>query len=264
MGMNPRAWAGCVALSAGLLLGSRTLASDAKASNDPAKPPTSNGFLYHFAQEVRDDRRLRDFEQYVATVGRSPTYQKVSVSGRLADCLTDRGARKLLGYEWTPGTHDRRLVAGSAAVLIENMYGVKLPPVTTGTGDGELQRVKSVAIQALQGYRAGAVARSKEPGGALALEEVRNRHGRAVRASLLRFAPDLEKVNESVDRFELMLVEWFPIGRAMQDLESIAGAPTYRVADEAGYTFETGLIGTGFKFVLKDGVIDAVFWYGIH
>jgi hypothetical protein len=195
-----------------------------------------------------------EFQPHVARWAEAPAYQKVVLGERLVGML---GSRILCpsprDYVPVAGEHDLRVLGGRAAFSLDQMFGTRLAPVTRASSDDDLKGVTIQAQTAIRAYRQALLDFSRHQA-TPTVADLNTKYGERIRGRPQNGVIRTD-VPQRLTAMQELLDEWLPLGKPIDDLAAIIGASGEVIGGDRIYTFDSGLGGCEFRFVVTNGSI---------
>jgi hypothetical protein len=186
----------------------------------------------------------------------APTYQKYGLAEELIAHLQDKDSTPVRDYLWKKGENDRSLVSGRAKWGLEELLEVQLQPVVDLSSDTEEFAALQNNARALLNKRIAeivSIQKDLDP----RREELAEKYNGKINPGISDGAP------ESITAMQMLLLEWPPIGKRVQDLEAIISFEGEKNDGQVSYKFDTSYGGFEYRFTIEQGVITMVKIYGI-
>lgn len=256
-----------------LILAGCSLAIASQHSPEDPKERVGLGYLRPgIVSALQADSRMARLDRETKQLKEQPEYLRLSYAPYLVELLTDRRQRETLYYEWAPGTHDLRLVAGRAAWVLQEVYRITIPPLDSkATAEICAGAQKAVQVQ-LQAIRTTTMALVEFEGVGHDVDALERKYQDKIQAQS-PYEGSRRFRRAAAKPLREMLNEFFPLGKKLTDLERIVGQrayvydPSLRVRETSEkvtgvfeYGCTDGMFGEAYFFLVRGGVIEAVSW----
>ncbi|MCP3905416.1 MAG: hypothetical protein GY715_17460 [Planctomycetes bacterium] len=218
------------------------------------------------------DLRLRDVDdargltRLVSHLRSEPLYARESAGNELVALLDDCSMLTWREEVAPTATHDPRMLCGRAATLLESVFGFAVPTIDATSNEAERRASQGLARLQMAAYSTGIRDARIDAGLGVETKESLKRR---FQTKILSRVPDTDQSGllhwHGLRAFEGLLQSWYPIGKRMDDLESIVGKPAEQLSPDSQngvesyrYLFFHPMAGSEIVFQVQDGIIRSV------